>query len=243
MIKFLTLLPFMVALSISSLVSGAPLKLEPDFRKTAFYASIKEFEQKGAKGQWLRVTSPFTESGAPEYFYLLKKAPVTADSRSSVWLGRLPHSLNLVKDLVTDGAVLIFADLPEGTGKAAGTFDSSFLITREVARLSHKPVTSVIVLPLTADKYTLAHENQHVKDFASVTFAKNLEVALKNWFQANYLTEEEKADLESGIREIRGYSRQEIDIKKDSAKNLQLLDRGGNISAGSRRKPAGRLHL
>ena len=114
--------------------------------------------------------------------------------------------------------------MAEGFGKAAGTFDETYQLTREVTKLRAKATKSVIVLPVTADKYTLAHENQHATDFENSQFALKLANDFKFLFQANYLTEDEKADFESSVIEIRGYSRQEIELRKDSLLNLAMFD-------------------
>ena len=194
--------------------------------------SVTGIERLGGKGGWFTAISPFTQDGKPALFYVLRNLPVQADLSSNVFLLRVEHTRKLLKKIMQSGTPIILGTIPEISQVEAAAlgpgvkFAADALAAAKVT--THK---SVILLQSTASKYVLMHEYQHWLDFEDPEFEKQLYGDLKNFFEAKYLTNEEKNWMVRIIWELRGHVAQQLSARRDLVQGLPYLNRVGTIES------------
>jgi hypothetical protein len=189
--------------------------------------AIRSFESMGGEGGWFKSVSPYSADTKTSYFYLVKKVPAKADASSNIWLVRLEHSRDFIAALVQSGRLIVIGDV--GTDQAeAMTLGSDYKLGADGIAISGSPHDGIILIKPDADEFVLAHENQHLADYAP-GFTAAMQNGLKDYLSADYLSDVEKQWLYRFILEIRGHSTQEIQVKTNAANALPILDRLGSI--------------
>jgi hypothetical protein len=214
---------------VGNALSLLPTKAVAGLANPDLIKGMTSFEKIGGQGGWFQSISPFSTEQKPEYFYLIKKIPAKADPMSDVWLMRIEHTRDLLSKLVESGRVIIIGQIPSPQVTAAAIGVEYQLAADAIALNGDAHHAGAMLLQLTADKYTLAHENQHLTDYEDSTFDQRLKDDLKDFVNAKSLSDADQAWLHRIVLEIRGHSMQEIQGKSDAANGLPVLDFSGKV--------------
>ncbi|MBI3555598.1 MAG: hypothetical protein HY074_04985 [Deltaproteobacteria bacterium] len=195
--------------------------------------SIRTIEKLGAKGGWFTAVSPFSTDGRPASFYLLQSLPDKADASAQLFLLHVEHGREFLAALLKARVPIVLGTIPiESQVEAAALGHDVAFATDALAAAGINDQGTVILLQPSAGKYVLAHEYRHWRDFEDHDFETKLYADLKPFFEASYLTNEDKNLLVRIIWEMRGHATQRMAALEDAARHLSYLNRAGAVIDG-----------
>lgn len=190
---------------------------------------IQALEKAGARGGWFKSQVPLAADHRVDYFYLLQKAPSKVFAATGIFIMREARSLQYLTELIQQGRPIVFGNIQEVDRAAAMALTPDEELADTVRRLQTQARKSVILLGLTSDKFTLAHEAQHATDFDDKDFMSSLDTELNQIAKLPYLADRDLVIVQEALVEIRGYSAQEVAYKLALQHQEAFVNRAGNV--------------
>lgn len=196
---------------------------DPDLR-----ACVQDMETSGVSGRWFTAESPFDRKSYS--FYLVQKLPAHANPKSALFLMRLEHTRAFLAGLIDKNVPVVLGVFPLELQVAAAALNDEFPLA--AAALKEGGITGrrdIIVIAPDAGRFVFAHELRHWEDFEEAHFTEDFVAALAPFFNADYLSNEDKQWLLRIVWELRGHNAQILQAMHDAAAGLPCLDRAGNL--------------
>jgi hypothetical protein len=199
-----------------------------------FKKAIDRFEKAGGTGIWFKASSPFNQdNNMIKYYYQIKTLPKDVDLKSDFFMLRFANSYQLMQHILESGAPVIIGSIDRSVGVAAMTFTKDDPFSAEVIASLKIRQSSIILMQLATYKYEVVHEYMHWLDQQNPNYANSLLGAMNPAFAKNLISREGAGLIYRMISELRGYSVQLQELRKDKKNRLPIVNSEGNNLMGS----------
>jgi hypothetical protein len=196
----------------------------------ALVSTVNGLISAGAKGSWFTSVSPFDDPPAKRSFFLLNGLTNASDPRSPMLLMKTPSTRAYIGSLIDQGVPLVLGTIPEASQVKAAALGDELQLTADALEVpGTKGHQAAILVQPSADKFTLAHELQHWKDFEDPTLDTSFTTDMKHFFDAPYLSSDDKGMLMHVMWELRGHNAQALQALADKKAGLPFLNAAGGV--------------
>jgi hypothetical protein len=215
------------SVSASSISTPPKVFIAPEVKQ-----AVAEFEKLGGKGKWISAANPFSQQ--KQGFFVVTQNPPRIDPKAGLFMLRESSNKQYLDEVIHSGVPIVIGSPPEGIEGAA--LGKEFPMVAQALSTSGSKHSSVILIPPHANKFTLAHEFQHWRDFENPKLEAEFKSDLRPFLQAKYLNVEDKQFITRIMWEMRGHGAQFNCAMASAKKELPILDVGGRIMPKSKAK-------